>query len=162
MNERVEALKRDFDRAFAAPPRGVQEAFEDVLAIRVGGDPYAIRLADVASLGARPAAVPLPSRRPECLGLVGQGGSLAALYSLSALLGLSGGTSTPRWMVLLKGGTGLALGFEGYDGYARIPLSEIAPLADAAKRRHVTRAAGRGASTRLIIDIPSIVNDLNA
>jgi purine-binding chemotaxis protein CheW len=160
VNERVEALKRDFDRAFAAPARTVQEAYEDALAIRVGGEAYAIRLADVAALGARPAPVPLPSRRPECLGLVSQGGSLAALYSLAALLGL--GASTPRWMVLLKGGTGLALGFEGYEGYARIPLSEIAPLADGAKRRHVTRAAGRGAVTRLIIDIPSILNELSA
>jgi purine-binding chemotaxis protein CheW len=162
VNDRVEALKRDFDRAFAAPPRGVQEAFEDVLAIRIGGDPYAIRLADVAALAARPPAVPLPSRRPECLGLVGQGGSLAVLYSLSALLGLGGGTSTPRWMALLKGGSGLALGFEGYEGYARIPLSEIAPLAEGAKRRHVSRGAGRGAATRLIIDIPSILNELSA
>ncbi|HEX7900789.1 MAG TPA: chemotaxis protein CheW [Planctomycetota bacterium] len=162
MNERVRALRREFDASFAAPPRSVGEASESFLAIRVAGDPYAIPLGDIAALAARPATAPLPSRRPECLGLVGRGGALAALYSLPALLGAAAGTSTPRWMALLRAGTGLALGFEDYEGYARFTLSELSPLGEGAKRRHVSRAARHGGTSRLIIDIASIVNDLTA
>ena len=162
MNERVRALRRDFDASFAAPPRSDADTFEDFLAIRIAGDSYAIRLADVAALAARPAVAPLPSRRPECLGLVGHKGALAALFSLPALLGANAGASAPRWMVLLRAGAGLALAFDDYEGCARVALSALASLGEAAKRRHVARAARHGGVTRLIIDIPSIVNDLTA
>jgi chemotaxis signal transduction protein len=161
MNDRVRDLRREFDASFAAPPRSEERLFEDYLAIRIAGDPYAIRLADVAALAARPSVAPLPSRRPECLGLVGHKGALAALYSLPALLGADAGTSTPRWMAVLRAGAGLALAFDGYEGCARVALTDLASLGEAAKRRHVARAARHAGATRLIIDIASIVNDLS-
>lgn len=157
----AKALRRDFDAAFAAPAREGRDASEDFLAVGVSADAYAIPLADVAALSARPAFTPLPSRRPACLGLVGHGGAAAALFSLPALLGAPA-SGPPRWMALLRTAKDLALGFERYEGYARVLLSDIVPLGEGSRRAYVTRAARHGGVSRLIIDIPSIVNDLSA
>jgi chemotaxis signal transduction protein len=161
IEDRVRALKREFDAGFAAPPREGREASEDFLALGLGGDAYAIRLADVAALVARPAPTPLPSRRPACLGLVGNGGSAAALFSLPLLLGLPA-SAAPRWMALLREANDVGLGFERYEGYARVALADIVPLGEGTRRLYVTRSARHGGVTRLIIDIPAIVNDLSA
>ena len=57
MNQRVKdsidgnkaaQLRQDFDRTFALPPSLAAPEVEDLLAIRVAGDPYAIRLLDIA------------------------------------------------------------------------------------------------------------------
>ena len=43
-------LRQAFDRTFALPPSGVSPEAEDLLTIRVAGDPYAIRLLDIAEI----------------------------------------------------------------------------------------------------------------
>ena len=48
----ADELRRAFDRSFAEAPGGAPEAdaLESLLAIRVGGDPYALRLSEIAGL----------------------------------------------------------------------------------------------------------------
>jgi chemotaxis signal transduction protein len=159
--ERARALRADFDRSFSEPHQEERREFESFIAVRLAGDPYALRIRDIAALGARPRIVPLPSRRPEFLGLTGHGGSLAALFGLSLLLGYGRSPSLVRWFVLPRRATALALGFEEYEGYAQVAMSEIHAVGDAAKRRYATHAAQHAGVVRLIVDLPAVVDALS-
>jgi len=160
MEQRVQNLRQEFDRTFSIPREERRESFEDFIAVRVAGDPYLLRLADLAALAARRTIVPLPSRRPECLGLIGHQGAPAALFSLRLLLGYGASASPPRWMAVLRDAAATALAFDEYEGFARIPESEIRPLGPAAQRRFVSRGARHGEQLRLVVDVPAIVKTL--
>ena len=129
----VDALRREFDRSFAAPAGVGAEDTLDLLALRVGGDPYAVRLADVTGLLVDRRLVPVPTNVPEFVGLIGLRGGVVPVWSLGALLGYGADRETPRWMMLIgERGSGqvLALAFERFDGHLRVPrarLSERAP-----------------------------------
>lgn len=160
--ERVRALREDFDRSFSLAPSQELEGFESFIAVRLGGDPYLLRIHDVAALATRPRIVPLPSRRPEFLGLTSHGGSLAALFSLSLLLGYGRSSSPARWFILTRQANTLALGLEEYDGYARVRISELHAVSEAAQRPFAVQAAGHAGGVRLIVDVPRIVQALSS
>jgi chemotaxis signal transduction protein len=92
-------LRDAFDRAFAAAPRPVSESFEDLLAIRVAGEPCAVRSAEIAGLFADRKVVVVPSAVRELLGIAGFRGSLVPVYDLAALLGYPP-SGTCRWILL--------------------------------------------------------------
>jgi chemotaxis signal transduction protein len=160
IEQKVEALRREFDGRFSLPHAMVQEAAEDYLAIRIAGDAYLLRLQDLAAVAANRTIVPLPSRRPECLGLIGHQGSPIALFSLRGLLGYGASSTPPRWTAVLRDSAASALGFDEYDGLARIAVSELTPLGAAAPRRFVTGGARWAGQARLIVDLPAIVKSL--
>ena len=158
--DRVRSLRADFDRSFGQPYREDLREFEGLITMGISGDPYALRLSDIAAMGARPRIVSLPSRRPEFLGMAGHHGSLIALFSLSQLLGYSGGGAASRWFILLRAAGSLGLAFDDYEGYARVAVSDIHDLGDSARRRFVTQAVRHAGTVRLIVNIPGMVDAL--
>ena len=64
-------LRQAFDLSFALPPPQELVEVEDLLTIRVAGDPYAIRLRDIAGMVAGRKVVPVPAVTPDLLGLAG-------------------------------------------------------------------------------------------
>jgi chemotaxis signal transduction protein len=129
----ADALRREFDRSFAAPASVGAEDTLDLLALRIGGDAYAVLLTDVTGLLVDRRIVPVPTNVPEFVGLIGMRGGVVPVWSLGALLGYGADRETPRWMMLVGdrgGGQVLALAFERFDGHLRVPrarLSERAP-----------------------------------
>jgi chemotaxis signal transduction protein len=121
----AEALARDFDRGFAEPARTATEDVERLLAIRVGGEGYAVRLGDVTGLVVDRKLVPLPSRTPGLLGIVGLRSGLAPVYSLAALLGYGAVAEPPRWIVLVGTGPLYGLSFGEFDGHRQVTRAEI-------------------------------------
>ena len=80
------ALRRLFDESFAAPAASMTQRLEDLLAIRVGTDPYALRLSEIAGLHVGVRIVPVPSPAAQLLGIVGIRGMMSPVYDLAALL----------------------------------------------------------------------------
>lgn len=128
----IEELKRAFDRSFAAPPPGDPPPLEDFLAVTVGGAPFAIRLRDLKGIAEARSVVPIPSRRPELLGLAGVRGVPVPVFRLSALLGLHD-EDPPRWILLCGDLLGLAI--PALDGYLRV----------------------ESVSRREVVDLPSLI-----
>ena len=164
VSERAAQLRRDFDRAFAEPPARRPEAPVDLLAIRLGTQPYALRLAEVAGLFVDKKLTRLPNSRPEFLGLAGFRGSVVPVYDLRLLLGHAG-AAAPRWLVTAAAGV-VALAFDGFDGHLRLPQEAIAqPQRSAAVRRHVRGLVQAGAERspaaagllRPIVDLASVL-----
>ena len=69
---RAEQLRRSFDASFARAHATDERASDRLLAVRVGDDPYALRLAQVLALHADRKIVPIPSTAGGLLGIAGR------------------------------------------------------------------------------------------
>lgn len=147
MNRAAE-LRRAFDRAFAEAPPAGDARVEELLAIRIGADPFALRLAQVDGLFADREIVAVPSPVPELLGITALRGHLAPVYDLGALLGYSA-TPAPRWFVRARA-TPVGLAFGGFEAHVRVPASALAG-ADTVQL---------GGAVRPIIHIPSVIETI--
>jgi purine-binding chemotaxis protein CheW len=119
-------LKSDFDRSFAEPMRPSPPQRLDLLRIRLGGDPWAVPLTDVAGLHSGRRITPVPGRTPALLGLAGFRGVLAAVYDLPALIGLAP-LGAARWLLLAEERR-VAFAFSDLDGHLRVEVGAILPL----------------------------------
>lgn len=142
---RADDFRRAFDLAFSRPPRTGTGRNVELLAIRVCGDPWALRLSEVAGLLAGRRITPAPSAVPEFLGLVGFRGGLHTAYSLRGFLGYPPG-DTPRWIVLVKAGDLVGLAFDEYEGYRSVPQEDLVPAPEGAH--------GHAREVARILDVP--------
>jgi chemotaxis signal transduction protein len=122
--DRLAQLRNDFDRSFAAPARRSDAEHAELLAVRAGGRPYALRLSQTAGLYPDRPVTPLPGPVPALLGVAGFGGVILPVYDLAALLGHPV-PDRARWLVLAAGTPPLALAFHELDGHVRVPADTI-------------------------------------
>lgn len=147
------ALAEAFDRSFtvarpAAPPKP-----RDYLMIRVGGDPHAIALLDLAELVPLGKLTTLPGS-PECLGLAGVRGAAVPVYDLRSLLGYAAGGEPASWLTILASAR-LALIFDAVEGFLRLPDEAEGDAVPAQRHvRHVLRSAD---AVLPVLDIDSIL-----
>jgi len=150
-------LARAFDASFAEAPHADARTFEDVLAIRLGEDPHALRLSQLAGVFPRRSIVPLPSALPELLGLVSIRATIVPVYDLSALLGRPPRTQ-PRWIVLAAQAP-IALGFDELDGYRRLSPDAFVARAPAEGALELVQT---GAELRPLVHLPQIIDAIVA
>lgn len=152
------ALQHAFDRSFAEAPRADAVPQEDLLAITIGSDPYALRLSEVGGLYLDKKVTWLPGSVSELLGLVGLRGALLPVYDLQALLGYPHAV-TPRWCVVAADAP-VVLGCERFDGHLRVPRGAItlAGAGHAADRSHAVREVVHTDDlVRPLIHVPSVL-----
>jgi purine-binding chemotaxis protein CheW len=125
VSERTAALRRAFDESFARAPASRADGGERILRLRIGGDRYAVKLAEVAGFAAARKIVPLSSAITGALGLAGLRGALVPVYSLAALLGRVADDEPPRWFLLANAPEPVALAFARFDGYAEVAPDEL-------------------------------------
>ena len=82
VENKAAALRQAFDLSFALPPPPASPEVEDLLTIRVAGNPYAIRLRDIAGMVAGRKVVPVPSVTLDLLGLAGMRGGVVPVFGL--------------------------------------------------------------------------------
>lgn len=153
----VDALRRAFDSAFVLPPR-VPPPAQAVLAVRVGKNPFIVRVAELDGLRTGLSIVMLPSAMPEFLGVANLRGTIVPVYDLAGLLGHER-SSNPRWFAL-AGGTGLtALAFDAFEAHLRLEETQ------AIDREDVEGAPVRGGVridgiVRRLIHIPGVLTTI--
>ena len=155
---KIAELRRVFDQARAAPfSSGMEEQAEDLLAIRVSRDSYAIRVNEISGLATDRKIVAFPSLIPELLGVAGIRGALVPVYSLAMLLGYKAETERTRWLALCGTEDPVALAFSEFEGYVRVSLTKLyaAEQKDVARThvQHVVRATDM---VRAVVSIPLI------
>jgi chemotaxis signal transduction protein len=151
--ERLAALRADFDRSFTEPLRRHDTEYVELLAIRTGGRPYAVRLSQTSGLHPDRPVTALPGPLPALLGVAGFSGQIIPVYDLAALLGHPV-AERPRWLVLAAGAPPLALAFHELDGHLRVPADTILAEghADGGSLRGMVPLPG---GTRPIVDVPA-------
>jgi chemotaxis signal transduction protein len=157
LEQHVIDLRRAFDRSFAGASLGTVDAAEDLLAIRVAGDPYALRLTELSGLAAARRIAALPSRNAAVTGIAGIRGSLIPVCSLAVLLGYSRGDSALSWLALSRGVESMALGFEQWEGVLRVRREDVHAVDSGEVRPHVQHVARVGELARPVIDVRAAV-----
>jgi purine-binding chemotaxis protein CheW len=122
---RAAELRREFDRAFAEPIQLGQTRTEDFLAIRMGGQPCAIRLSEISGLFADKKITRVPGGHAALRGIAGFRGAMLPVYDLQMLIG-RGGSQAPRWLVIGKAAP-VALAFDGFERQLRVSPEAIMP-----------------------------------
>ena len=149
-------LRNDFDRSFTLPPTsaGIEQS-ENLLLIRIAGDPYAIRVKEIRGLENNYPIALLPSDTPELIGVAGIRGELVSAYSLAALLGYPSEPNDGRWLALCGNENRVGLVFSTLEGYLRVPAAQVFPARNEdALRGHVKEAAIAGDIVRALVNIP--------
>ena len=151
-------LRQAFDLSFALPPPQASQEFEDLLAIRVAGDPYAIRLSDIVGIVAGRRVIPVPTVTLDLLGLAGLRGDVVSVFGLASILGYGQVPGSPRWMILCGAEEPIALAFSDFEGYLRLPKSSLhADENLRTTRQYVNQVASTEAGARAVISIPLVV-----
>lgn len=154
--DRVTELRDAFDRSFAQAPSTEAAAVENLLAIRVGADPYVLRMTEVSGLFADKKITRLPSPVSELSGIAGFRGAVLPVYDLAVLLGYPRATS-PRWLVVIAV-TPVALAFDSFDGYLNLRDAAIVPEARPEERaRHVGEVVQTVDLVRPLISLASVL-----
>lgn len=157
---RAVALRDAFDRVFATPVRADVAVAADLIAIRVGGEPCAIRLAEIAGLFADRKITPVPCGHPALVGLGGFRGALLPAYSLRILLGVSG-TQPERWLVIAAA-TSVAFTFEAFEAHLRASADAIVPRQTSGPMQGFARAFMRsGEVVRPVLDLNAVIATLD-
>jgi chemotaxis signal transduction protein len=129
-------LRAAFDAAFARPPGAAAAETVALLVLRAGGAPVAVRVLETAGIMAARPVVPVPSPRPELLGVSGIRGAVVPIYSLARLLG-RGDDGAPRWIVLAAAGAErVGLAAAAFERHVVVPAAELRPAAHAAAADH--------------------------
>lgn len=149
-------LRQSFDQTFEREPHRADERFVDILAIRVAGARYALRLSQLSGLHVDRRIVPLASPILELLGMAGFRGNIVPVYSLPMLLGYSAVESS-RWLALFGKDEMVGLAFDSFDGHLRIPEERVAGgQAVECTSRHVHEVTEIEGTIRPIIDLISL------
>ena len=154
-------LRQAFDRTFALPTSGVSPEAEDLLTIRVAGDPYAIRLLDIVEIVTERRVVSVPAVTPDFLGLAGIRGGIVPVFGFSSILGYGSDSRAPRWMMICGSEQPIALAFSDFEGYLRLPASALHADENFGTAREHVKYVNQVASTpdgvRAVISIPLIM-----
>lgn len=154
--ERWRALRENFDGTFALPEQDARSEHSDFLAVRVAGDPYALRLSELLGLSADKKVVLTPSRESALLGLAGFRGTVTPVFDLGRLLGYPP-SAAPRWIALTGERTQVGLAFEGFEAHLRVGSDAL--IAETASDRPGLRGAVRQAElTRPILDLKTLLS----
>jgi chemotaxis signal transduction protein len=158
--QRAAELRSAFDRAFAAPLRADTKAKQDLLAVRIGPEPCAVRLREVASLLVDRRITRLPTSDAALIGVAGFRGAIVPVYSLLALFGHPSAPA-PRWLVIAANAP-VALAFDLFEGHLRVPADAILPQQSHAHMRGYAPEFFRAADVvRPILCLTSIIGALS-
>lgn len=156
LGEKAAELRRAFDRVFAQAPAPASTAVEDFLAIRVGPDGYAVRLAEISGLYADRRVTSLPSAVGELLGITGVRGTIVPVYDLRVLFGYRAQEES-RWLIVAAE-KAVGLAFDAFDGHLRIPKATAATEQPAEDRRpFIQGVVAMGNVFRPVVHVSSLL-----
>jgi len=155
--QKVQALKEEFDAAFALPMKFERETEEKCFALQIDEDVFAIRFSQIRGLESGRKITSFPYGKSEFLGLAGINGKVASVYSLESLLGYKD-KKNARWLALCGNKELLALAFDKFLGYVAVPRSDLFQTNQGTKQREYASGVFHYASKiGFIVDIESLL-----
>ena len=115
-------LKQEFDQGFVQARRDGDFESEDLLLVRLGIAPFALKMSEITGLVVNKAITPVPGPVREFLGVASFRGSLVPVYDLAAWMGIAGGCCS-WWVLTGTGDERLALAFDEMEGLLRMHQS---------------------------------------
>jgi chemotaxis signal transduction protein len=134
---RAAELRLAFDQTYAEPAHLDRALTEDLLAIRMGTQAFAIRLSEISGLFADKKITPVPGGHAALRGIAGFRGVIVPVYDLQSLLGGSC-ASASRWLVIAAAAR-VALAFETLERQLRVSRDAILPQPASARTHSYAR-----------------------
>lgn len=156
IEQRLVALRQDFDQSFARPAGGPRPLELDFLSIVVAGDVFAVPLSEVRSVHADRWLVAAPSPIPELLGVCGFRGVLTPVYDLAQLLGY-GREPSARWLLVTRNDAPIAFAFAQFEAHLRVSVESVTSSDTASGRAGLTGAVCARGTTLPLLHLPSLV-----
>ncbi|MGE0709808.1 MAG: chemotaxis protein CheW [Planctomycetota bacterium] len=129
------ALRAAFDASFAAPRAAPPVGRVELLALRCGGEPFALRRAEVAAVERGLSVVPPPGGPPGLRGLAARRGRLLAVWDLAALVTRAErgpadgaepqGAHGAPWLLVSAREPGLAFACAAFEGLHAVEPSQL-------------------------------------
>ena len=117
-DEQRRAFDASFARAIEAP-----EPRTALVGIQVASTRYLVRLDELHGVAAAGIITPVPSSRPELVGITSQRGRILAVFDLGALLGHPRGPA-PAWIVIARGQP-IAFAIATLEGHVAVPAAAV-------------------------------------
>lgn len=160
IRQSAQALREAFDGAYAQVAEEAPVGVENLLAVRIAGEPYAIRVAEIAGLYADRRVVRLPVAEPALIGMASFRRRIAPVYDLARLLGCTA-AAAPTWLVLARAGDVVALAFEAFEGHCSVTAEQLIGAGSAPATPSVLRGAVRAqGAIRPIVDLPLVLQGI--
>jgi len=153
---RAAELRREFDRSFAVALSAEPTVMQDLLAVRLGGQCFALRLSEIAGLFADKKITRVPGANTALLGIAGFRGVIAPVYDLQSLLGLFGGKAA-RWLVIAAAAP-VAFALEAFDGRFRVSSAAITPREGDAQRGFTKSFVLAGGVLRPVVELSHVLD----
>ena len=149
-------LRREFDASFAERPGEQVMQLEDLLAIRLAGKPYALRLSELSGLSAWRPVTPVPTAVSGLVGIAGIRGMLVPVYDLRLIMDLPA-LETANWLGLVGVEAPIGLAFDGFEGYLRTAREAITRT-EAGPNSFLTHEVLYASDpVRLVVHLPSVL-----
>jgi chemotaxis signal transduction protein len=160
-SEHLKNLRQAFDDAFSSPPIVKGQDHEDILSVRIAGDPYGIRVCEMSGLVHRQHVTPVPSTDALLRGITAIRGAIIPIYSLAQILGYGEDHEQTRWVSLFGAHEPIGLTFALLEGYVRIHRSDLCVSErTAVTRKHICQAARIGDQVYPVLSLPSIAQTI--
>lgn len=158
LTERAAAMRDAFDRSFAETRLPNPPSAEDLLAIRIGTEPYALRLSEIAALHPLRRITPLPGSIPALRGLAGFRGAIVPVYDLATLLGHPPAEAI-RWLATAASEP-VAFAITAVDCHLRVARDAVIPNETGEQPYRYVREFARTTEgvAHPIVDLPSIID----
>ena len=154
---RAAELRLAFDRAYAEPAHLDKALTEDLLAIRVGTQAFAIRLSEISGLFADKKITPVPGGHAAPCGIAGLRGVIVPVYDLQSLL--CGSPPATSRSLAISAAAPLAFAFEAFAPQLRVSPDAILPQpARAQARSYVREFVGTRDFVGPIMHLPSLLD----
>lgn len=135
-----------------------RSATQDLLAIRVGAQKFALRLAEVSGLFADKKITFIPGGSEYLLGIAGFRGVIAPVYNLQRIFGYPG-DQAPRWLAIARTAS-VGFAFETFDGQLRVSPEAIAPRQRSDKQDLTSGVVHVGSDVRPVIELSRVLEVL--
>lgn len=126
VRETAAQMRGNFDHGFSLPAQQSDETSEDLLLIRLGPLPFALRMSEVAGLQRSAGVTSLPGPVATLLGMAGHKNRVLPVYDLAALLGQPA-SQAPAWQAVTRTPS-VILAVDEFERHLRCPRSAIASL----------------------------------
>jgi purine-binding chemotaxis protein CheW len=155
-------MRGAFDEAFASAVAETPADGDAFLLVRVGGDPFALRVLEIAEVTHVARVVPLPSADPAFAGLTSLRGVMVPVFELAVLLGYPPGAVPGAWLARCRHPEGMvAFAFDAAEGFVR-GIAEAAaastPRGAPELRREVVAVDG---TVRPVVHVAALLADVD-
>ena len=167
-------MRAEFDHGFTVAATSAAAAPLTFLAIRIGGDPFALPLAGLLGIHVDRKIVPVPSTNPTLMGIAAFRGALTLVHDLRLLLGYPG-SAQARWLALVAAAVPVGLAFDIFERQFTVApdrvtgaVPDAAPVGtDVQKAASAPSAALTGLTSGLVhgldgvrpvIDLPAVLS----